>query len=155
PYITVSQPGTYWCISTDTLGNVVVNGDFSQGQTGFQSDYVPGTGGSFGLLSLEGTYAVTSNSNNVHTNFAFCYDHTQGNASGSMLVVNGASAASQNVWRQIVNVQPNTTYIFSIWAMSVVSSNPGQLLFSVNGIPLGNTFTLSPTTCLWQQYSVT
>lgn len=155
PFIVTSQAGLFWCIATDTLGNVVVNGDFSQGQTGFQSDYVPGTGGSFGILSNEGTYAVTANPNYVHTNFASCYDHTQGNASGSMLVVNGSSVANQNIWRQVVNVQPNTTYIFSIWAMSVVGSNPGQLNFSVNGVALGSTFTLPAATCQWASYSAT
>lgn len=150
--ITVSQPGTYFCSSTETQASVVVNGDFSMGATGFQSDYVPGYGGPWGLLSYEGTYAVTSNSNLVHTGFANCFDHTLGNSGGSMLVVNGAPFLNQRIWQQVVNVQPNTNYIFSVWGMSVEGSNPGQLNFSINNIPVGSTFSLPGITCQWQNF---
>lgn len=153
--VNVGQAGTYWCTAYEFLTNTVTNGNFSGGATGFQSNYIPGTGGAWGLLSTEGQYAVTSNSSLVHTNFANCYDHTVGNASGSMLVVNGSNIAGLNVWEQTVVVQPNTNYTFSAWGMSVVSSNPAQLSFSVNGTLIGNTFSLSSTTCNWQQFSAT
>lgn len=153
--ITVSQTGAYWCKSIDTLSNVVVNGDFSQGQTGFQSNYIPGTGGTWGLLSNPGTYAVTSNPNLVHTNFPVCYDHTVGNNTGSMLVMNGSSVFNQQVWYQTVNVQPNTNYIFSVWFTSVDPSSPAILRFSVNNTQLGNPITLTSNTCFWQNFYTT
>ena len=62
--ITVSQPDTYSVTVSQFTGNVVNNGDFSSGNTGFTSSYVVGTGGSWGQLSNPGTYAVTSNTSN-------------------------------------------------------------------------------------------
>lgn len=153
--INVSQAGTYWCTATVPQASIVVNGDFSQGYTGFTSDYMVGSGGTYGQLTYEGTYAVSSNSSLVHTNFASCFDHTFGNSSGSMMIVNGAALANQAIWRQQVPVQPNTTYIFSVWGMSVVSANPGQLNFSINQVQVGNTFVLSTSTCNWQNFFIT
>lgn len=153
--ISVSQSGTYNCTANLLGTNVVINGDFSSGNTGFQSDYVVGTGGSWGQLSLEGTYAVTSNSNNVHTNFASCFDHTSGNSSGSMMAINGSSVANIEIWRQTINVQPNTEYQFSTWGMTVTPDNPGQLKFSINGTQVGNMMQLSSTLCNWQEFHTT
>jgi gliding motility-associated-like protein len=70
-----------------------------------------------------------------------------------MLVVNGSSTPGLSVWEQTITVLPNTEYAFSAWAMTVVSSNPAQLSFSINGTQIGNTFNLSSTTCSWQQFS--
>src|SRR5690606_38571148 len=67
--IVVSQAGTYSCQGMVMLQNVVTNGDFSQGNTGFTSDYVQGTGGTWGQLSSPGTYAISSNPSLTHTNF--------------------------------------------------------------------------------------
>ncbi len=153
--LNVSQGGTYWCTAYQSTGNLVTNGDFSNGSSGFQSDYTPGTGGSWGLLSNEGEYAVTSNSSLVHNNFPNCTDHTSGNPSGSMLVVNGSSTAGLNVWEQTINVTPNTDYTFNTWGMTVTASNPAQLNFSINGSQIGSIFNLPSSTCNWQQFAVT
>src|SRR5690554_4711454 len=85
--ITVSTSGTYSCFATSLGPDLVVNGDFSAGNTGFQTDYVLGAGGTWGLLSLEGRYVVMNNASAAHTNFANCFDHTVGNATGNMLIV--------------------------------------------------------------------
>ncbi len=138
---------TVSALSTD---NLIVNGDFSAGASGFTSDYIPGTGGAFGLLSLEGQYAVATNPNLTHTNFANCNDHSPG--TGNMMVVNGAGVANQNVWCQNVTVTPNTNYGFSAWIASVVAASPAQLQFSVNGVIIGGTFNASPVTCNWTEF---
>lgn len=153
--ILVNQSGTYTCNSTVYGANIVTNGDFSGGNTGFTSGYIPGTGGSWGLLSNEGQYAVTANPILAHNNFASCFDHTQNNILGSMMVVNGAATPNVNVWQQTITVTPNTDYNFSFWGMTVVGSNPGQLQFSINGVSQGATLTLSVQTCLWQQFTTT
>jgi gliding motility-associated-like protein len=150
--ITVSQPGTYTVNANATLNNIIFNGDFSLGNVGFTSDYIYGTGGTWGLLSNEGQFAIAANANQTHNNFANCFNHTTGNASGAMLVVNGASTPNTAVWSQTINVEPNTNYEFSVWAASVVSTNPGILSFNINGVQVGNTFTLSTTLCNWQQF---
>ena len=136
----------------DPTLNLIVNGDFSAGDADFTTDYVPGTGGEFGLLSTEGQFAIATNSDQTHTNFVDCGDHTGG---GNMMVVNGSPQADDNIWCQDVTVSPNTLYSFNAWLMSVFFDNPAQLQFSVNGVPLGVGFTASSTTCDWQQFSET
>ncbi|HMQ48438.1 MAG TPA: gliding motility-associated C-terminal domain-containing protein [Saprospiraceae bacterium] len=130
--------------------NLIVNGDFSAGVSGFTSDYAwPPTGGSFGPLSPEGQYQVTNNPNSQHANFAACGDAT---GDGNMMVVNGAGTPNVDVWCQNIGVSPFTDYEFSAWLASVVSGSPAQLQFSINGQLLGF-FNASAATCNWQQFS--
>lgn len=153
--LVVNQTGTYTCNGILLGPSVVTNGDFSAGNTGFVSSYTVGTGGTYGQLSSEGTYAVNSNANNVHTNFISCFDHTSGNASGSMMIVNGASVANVEIWKQTITVQPNTDYQFSTWGVSVTPANPGQLAFSINGTQIGGVLQLPSTTGVWDEFHVT
>jgi gliding motility-associated-like protein len=154
PTLSVTNSGTY-TLNVSTLGqNLVTNGDFSQGNTGFTSNYIYGTGGSWGLLSNEGQYAIAANANQTHNNFANCFNHTTGNAGGAMMVVNGSSVPNAVIWSQTITVSPNTNYQFSTWAASVVSSNPGILRFMINGVQVGTQLNLSPTLCNWQQFFV-
>ncbi|MEL6659796.1 MAG: gliding motility-associated C-terminal domain-containing protein [Bacteroidota bacterium] len=129
--------------------NLITNGDFSMGDTGFTSDYIYGTGGGVGLLSNEGEYAIADNAGDTHNQFANCSDHTGG---GNMMVINASGDAS-NLWCQVITVEANTDYFFSAWVTSVTSENPAQLQFSVNGVQLGTSFNASPSTCNWQQFS--
>lgn len=129
--------------------NLIANGDFSQGDMGFYTSYIPGTGGGAGLLSNEGEYAIASNAGDTHNQFANCQDHTGG---GNMMVVN-ASGTPDSVWCQDITVDPNTEYAFSAWVTSVTSQNPAELQFSINGNLLGDQFDASPSTCSWNQFS--
>lgn len=153
PYNTrlASTTGTYTCtVETFVLpDNTVANGDLSAGATGFSSGYAPGSGGQWGLLSLEGTYAVADNAQATHSNFSPCTDHS---GTGNMLVVNGASTAGVPIWCQTVTVSPNTDYAFSAWLTSVTPSNPAVLQFTVNGELLGSPFSATSTTCDWQEF---
>ncbi len=153
--LVVSQAGTYYCSGIEILTNLVVNGDFELGDTGFISNYGYGSGGTYGLLTNEGEYAITSNTSLVHNNFSTLYDHTYGTAAGSMMVVNGSNVAGQHIWEQTVPVQQNTNYQFQTWAMSVTGSNPAELAFSINGVQIGSVFSLTSTTGLWQQFNTT
>ncbi|MBK7872174.1 MAG: gliding motility-associated C-terminal domain-containing protein [Saprospiraceae bacterium] len=125
--------------------NLITNGDFSQGNTGFTSDY------QFNNADVrpEGRYAVTNNGRNVHGGFANCGDHTGG---GNMMVVN-ASGVSNNVWCQTVTIQPNTDYLFGAWAASMVSQNPARLQFSINGTLIGNVFQAPTQTCQFREFT--
>ncbi len=147
---TVSQT-TVFSLAVRSISpvNLIVNGNFNQGDTGFDSDYVYGTGGGAGLLSNEGQYAIAGNAGTTHNQFANCNDHTGG---GNMMVVN-ASGVTNNVWCQTVTVNANTDYDFSAWVTSVTSQNPARLQFSVNGSLLGNVFQAASNTCNWQQFN--
>ncbi|CAA6829814.1 MAG: internalin, putative, partial [uncultured Aureispira sp.] len=146
---------TTYYVSADIVSgvNIIYNGDFEDGDVGFSSAYALGTGGAFGQLSNAGEYAVNTNAANTHNNFASCTDHTS--STGNFMVLNGSTAANQSVWCQTVNVSPNTNYQFSTWVTSVVTTNPANLQFSINGVNIGNPFTASSTTCQWNQFFAT
>ena len=150
PTVTVTEAKCY-VLTGKKKGttNLIVNGNFEQGATGFSTDYTPGTMSCFGLgfLDCAGTYAVLNNPQTGHTSFSPCGDHTSGN--GNMMVCNGAPGFV-NVWCQTVAVTPGRDYCISAWACSVNPASPAQLEFSINGSPLG-LLSLSSTTCLWEE----
>jgi outer membrane protein OmpA-like peptidoglycan-associated protein len=130
--------------------NLVKNGDFSQGNNHFESAY------QFTLTSVcsvalpEGYYAISPNPKFSHCHFAECRDHTV--QSGSMMVVNGATIADQIVWKQKVNVLPNTTYYFSTWICNALNDAPSKLEFSINGKALGEPIVAPAISCEWKQF---
>ncbi len=153
----VSSFGTYYCRVTKNGTNVVVNGNFSTGNTGFTSSYQLGpTGSTWGIVGDPGTYAVTTNPSLVHSNFASFTNHTPGG--GGMMVVNGSSAANVNVWCQNISVTPNTDYNFSTWVTSCESGQPtsqlANLEFFINGSSIGPTITPTATAGVWTQFSL-
>ena len=149
--ITVQNPGSYSCSATImSTVNLVQNGDFSLGNTLFQTGHVLGTGGSWGLLSNAGQYAISTNANLTHVNFPNCGDHTTG--TGNYMVVNGSAVSNLTVWCQTIAVNPSTNYVFSAWLTSVVSSSPAILSFTINGVSIGPNFGISASTCSWQNY---
>jgi hypothetical protein len=134
-----------------TSGQLVTNGDFSNGNTGFTSAYgyvsPPGNGSK---LYPEGLYAVDSNANTYHGNF-FGRDHTTGN--GNYMIINGATLAGQDIWSQTVNITSNTNYNFSTWITSVNTTSPAQLRFEINGVLLGPVITAPSTLNTWVQFN--
>jgi gliding motility-associated-like protein len=149
----VTQSGTYH-VKVGTIGpNMIVNSGFESGNTGFTTSYSPGVGGTWGLLSNPGTYAITTSPNLVHSNFSSCQDHTV--APGvNMLVVNGASTPNTQVWCQTVTVEPATTYQFGTWVTSALTDpTVAQLQFSINGAGLGSIFSPTSQGCNWTQFT--
>lgn len=147
----VGASGTYHCTvqELEPGGNLVLNGDFSAGATGFTSGYVPGTGGSWGLLSNEGQYAVAADASATHNNFPPCTDHTGG---GNMLVVNGSATLGVSIWCQTITVEPGTDYAFSAWLSTIVAENPAILQFTINGQVIGVPFEATNISCQWNQF---
>ena len=100
--------------------NLVVNGDFSNGATGFTSQYqVRNPGPNAGLT--EGIYIVDTNSANVHPEWLSLIDHTTG--SGKYMIVNGATSQSAGqsrvVWEQSIGVQQGNVYFFEAFAANI------------------------------------
>lgn len=148
PTVTVSQTTNYvlTVVAADFSNNLIDNGDFESGNTGFTSDYIYSPGD----LVPEGVYDVIDNPQSDHPGFSPCNDHTSG--SGNMMVVNGAGTPNQDVWCQTVSVTPNTPYVFSAWVATVVASSPALLQFNINGAPLGPIFNAPGSTCNWQNF---
>ena len=130
--------------------NIIVNGDFEDGDSDFTTDYEIGTTSCYGagFLDCEGTYGVLDNPNLGHTAFSPCSDQSGG---GNMMVVNGA-ASLQEIWCQEVCVEEGAEYDFSAWATSVNPSSPAQLQFSIEGNLIGSLFSLSGDLCDWEQF---
>jgi hypothetical protein len=146
----------------------VANGDFSLGDTGFESQYydVTGTGFATGFGTApnynvwnESTYAIGANADLYHN----LWDNvTAPSGTGNYMIVNGASDSSTSaipnpslpltVWGQTVAVAPNTLYQFSVQATTVTNSSPASLDFyagstllgtlTVNGAPAWETFSV-------------
>ncbi len=152
--ITVSTAGTYSVDVSSSLGNVISDPGF-ESSNAITTDYVPGSGGTWGQLSNPGTYAITTSPSLVHNNFSSFPDHgTTG--PGNMLVVNGSSIPNTSVWCQTVSVTPNADYTFSAWVASAVNgTNVGILQFFVNGVAIGSVFSPPTVAGLWAQYQDT
>ena len=139
-------------VKTIQAMELITNGDFSQGNTGFTTDYDLGNSSSnIGILAPENTYAITTNPNSVHRRFASCTNHA---GTPQIMVVNGSGIAN-NVWCQEVTVEPNQEYVFSAWLASMTDENPARLQFSINGTLLGDELQAAPTTCIWRQFFAT
>jgi parallel beta-helix repeat protein len=133
------------------LSNIIVNGDFEAGNTGFttQYNYSPGD------IGPAQSYDVVDNPahSRPHDINPVSYgDHTTG--SGLMLAVNGAAQANVTVWGQSLTVTPHTDYAFSLWMSSWFAASFATFDITFNGVSIG-TPTAPSTTAVWQQFGTT
>ena len=148
PVTSTKQDITYFFTAEVTGANLIANGNFSQGNSGFTSQY-----NFAGSNTTEGQYFVGTNPQTWNSSLSSCKDHTTGN--GNMMMINGSPAPDVNVWKQTVNVTPNTNYAFSTWIQALWPPNPAQLQFSINGKDAGSLITASLPTCTWTQFYTT
>ncbi len=127
--------------------NLIANGDFESGYTGFYTDY-----SKLPLYIYETSYNITNDPHNASGFFTSFGDHTSG--SGLMMVVNGARTSNRTVWSQTVAVVPNTDYNYSVWIASVYAADPARLQFQIDSDIVGN-FTASSTPGVWQKFTTT
>lgn len=148
PITSTPQDITYYFTAEVTGTNIITNGNFSGGNSGFTSQY------NFTANNItEGQYFVGANPQTWNASLSACRDHTSGN--GNMMLVNGSPTPDVNVWRQTVTVTPNTNYAFSTWIQALWPPNPAQLQFSINGKDIGQLITASLPTCTWTQFYTT
>jgi hypothetical protein len=152
PIATVTSTITY-SLSVTALSELIYNGDFSAGDTGFTTGYIPGTGGISGTISNEGEYDINTNPHNSHIDFVTCGDHTSG--TGNMLVVNGSDNFNVHLWCQTVQVTPFSNYDFSAWFRTCNWQNPPIFQFAINGTIIAPNFYLTPDTNTWVQFQQT
>jgi len=151
PLVTTTYTVTSGTESSPT--NLVFNGDFSQGNVGFTTDYsqVPDPN-PFGVQS---SYDIVQNPNAWFSAFASCGDHTTGD--GNLMVFDGSTdpTGTIRVWcnENSINVEPNTDYTFSYYIASVAPENPAIMQVQINGITLSETLNAPSVTCLWTLHS--
>jgi len=134
----VTVTDAHGCTATAYLGvsnELIDNGDFENGNTGFNTEYQynanqlssggipPATGG-------EGLYSVGTDGQDYHSNF-WGHDHTSG--SGNFMIVNGLGS-DYVVWEynSPIPIEPGITYYFSAWAISLnADGNDAELRFEI------------------------
>jgi len=132
---------------TSVPGNLVVNGDFSSGNSSFLSQYtyVSDPQNQTGLWP-DGVYTVAPDANVYHSLF-FGQGH-----SGNFMIVNGSVNPGLLVWQQTIDVTPNTDYYFATWVSNVDGQPVSSLNFSINGTQIGSTFNAPVSNYVWSQF---
>jgi len=148
PTLTNKNPGKYtFKLTAEGIStvNLIINGDFESGNTGFNTGYTYTT-----INTTEGEYFIATNPATWNGGFSSCGDHTTG--SGNMLLLNGHPTAGTNCWCQTVTTVVGRMYQFEFWSMSVYPTNIAQLNVKLNGNQIGAT--QAGQLCDWQQFVV-
>jgi len=147
---------TTYTFTPDTVStsstNLIVNGDFTQGNTGFSTDYqYLANAGQFGVQKA---YGIVSSANNWFQGFQSCSSNAP--SAGNMMVVDGSTSnnGNDNVWGQTVTVTPNKTYTFSYWLQTIATPNPALIEVKINGVTIGSS-TAPISNCQATQISYT
>lgn len=133
------------CVCDNYGTELIFNGDFSLGNTGFTTDYT------FNTTAGPGRYGISATPWTANLYWSHCTDHTTG--SGNLMWVDCALGASLNIWTQTAtNLSLNTDFLISCWVTTVDLNGPSTLQFSINGQPIGNPLTAPATTCNWVEF---
>lgn len=133
--------------------NLIVNGDFTLGNTGFRTDYINYNVGTVPASGVQGAYGVVNNPRNWFNPFSNCGDHTT--SSGNMLVADGSTSGTARVWysQMPITVIPGKNYTFSYFLTAVVNGGPAKLEVLINNISVGPVATAPSSPCVWDEHS--
>ena len=133
----VTKDGCQASASITPNENLITNGDFEAGNTGFNTvySYVTDDPGSRREMYPEGLYAIGENAYNYHNNFNGLAHGGRGN----FMIVNGDRSIGNVVWQSnTLDIIPDTDYYFSAWTSNVNPASPARLRIQVL-IPGNNT----------------
>jgi hypothetical protein len=132
-------------------GNLLVNGDFSQGNVGFTNDYTY----SANSCATPATYTVGTNPNLCDPTAPSFADRTSG--SGSMLILKKGPTSGFVAWQETVPVKQGTRYLFqgwmAYWDIYVYNNFPVNLQVQINGVAM-EWVTPDPDNSRWTPFSV-
>lgn len=107
--------------------NLVLNGDFEAGNTGFATSYTYNAANG----TAQGVYTVGSNPRAWHSAFVVAGDHTTG--SGLMFIANGSANEGDIVWQSSpIDIAAGIDYFFEAFVMNVYPASPPVLTFTVS-----------------------
>jgi hypothetical protein len=127
--------------------NLVKNGDFEAGSSGFTSGLSPNCN------CTSSTYCVSTNFNLKCSGWPNFADHTPTGV-GNYLLIDGSGSPAIDVWSTTVTVVPGSAYTFSFWVAAVYPTSQqtldlGMMVNGVNVKPI--TFTqVAPS---WTNYT--
>jgi hypothetical protein len=134
--------------------NLVTNGDFEAGDTGFTSEYTYVASPGPQALWNEMTYAVGVNPQQYHYLWSSYFDHTKGDGTGKMMIVNGSDeVADKIVWSEAIAVNPNRPYRFSLWGATSYPAAYAVLDVYINDVWVGQ-YSAPTVVATWSQYTV-
>ena len=137
--ITVGTSGIYTCQVSYPTGNLVTNGSFSGGNTGFTTQFNYNS-----TLTNDGNYWIGANAATYHPQW-------NGTGNGQFMLVNaGWMQPGWRFWCQTLPVCPGQTYTISFRAASLASSNPPTLAWFVNNSWTGDDLIPPGAQGLWQ-----
>ena len=110
-----------------SAANLILNGDFELGNTGFSSDYTFIPGGNSGPAQ----YTVGTNPKAFNGAFVSAGDHTTG--FGNMMIVNGSQNLNDVVWQSnAITIAGMTDYFFEAFVMNLFPASPPNLTFTIS-----------------------
>ncbi len=147
PVLTAVTSGWYdITVQTIIPNNLVVNGNFNAGSTGFTTGDVLEPPGS----TSPGHYAVTTDLSLYNSAFPATGDHTTG--TGNMLFIDASTTAGVTFWCESIPVLANTGYVFSVW-VELAYPPPPSIEVIINGTVVG-TYAPAATAGIWTNYQV-
>ena len=128
--------------------NLVYNGGFELGNTGFTTQYNYSASGGF----VFGNYRITSNAHTVSGGFTPC------NNGGNYMVLDGIGTPNTYFYQSTVNVEPNTLYEFSVQSVFLAPTymDPSYypvLKYFINTEQLGPLDIISNYNCNWHTFT--
>ncbi|MBX7224462.1 MAG: hypothetical protein K1X55_00395 [Chitinophagales bacterium] len=125
-------------------GNLIPNGDFEDGNTGFLSDYA------FSANTYPGEYFV-----DVFAYGGGSWTPCQNPSHGKFMIIDGTPYTTQRFWYNTYNgLSANTNYEFSFEAISVYPSNYANIMVNINGQTNNFQLNTNSNNCNWQKYTV-
>jgi hypothetical protein len=127
--------------------NLIVNGNFEGGNTGFTSGYT------FKVDGAGNTELVPENTYGVGPNVATYHPQLVGTGrSGNYMMVNGNTQTIKTVWSQTVNVTAGKEYAFAMYAQNTFGASPAVLRVYAGENMIGSAF--SPTgIATWSEFA--
>jgi len=150
--ISPSFPVTYTVSSNVNNVNLVYNGNFELGNTGFGTEYFNYEPNN--PTGAQRAYGIVSNAIDWYPTFGNCIDHTIGDGTGKFMVIDGSTynLGNDKFWCQTIAVEPNKNYTFSYYVQTTSPSNEAVILTKINGVSIG-AFNALPQVCTWSLVS--
>jgi len=137
-------------MSAHAGANLVQNGDFELGNTGFTSGYAYYPNGSSNDGSGHDFYQIGTDARNDNNRWVALGDHTTG--SGNYMYVDGSTTANTPIWGQSIGVETGKTYEISGYFSSLYNASDPTIKYTIGGSDATSAFDLNaPGT--WQQHS--
>ena len=125
--------------------NLISNGDFSQGNQQFGSDY--SLSANSPSIAGAGQYVVYDSTANAVPGAAACGNFLDG--FGNRLIVRNNTVDGAKIWSSAARILPNTRYVFSCRMQPVTNSAEAKMQFTINDAPIGSLMNVSATACAW------